>query len=237
MNIKSTILFLTLILCLCACTNNTNKTTTLDIVVIPPVSEQWVCQIDGGDKINFTTDSSGKTKVELTVDSTKHVLFFNPVTQFVAETWIEPGEQCVIALNCAAPDLEQQISTTGVYKERTMAVYSESFGYFYQLLANDNFYVELSGDEDNYTEFLINRYQEHMDSLNSHPEWPSYVRKEALRTLNNNLIDRIEDPSFWLHFCAELRGYSESVSPTVIYQKNKHKVYDFMGKKQTEYRQ
>lgn len=237
MNIKSTILFLTLILCLCACTNNRNKTTKLDIVVIPPVSEHWVCQIDGGDKINFTTDSSGKTKVDLTVDSTKHVLFFNPVTQFVAETWIEPGEQCVITLNCAAPDLEHQISTTGVYKERTMAVYSESFGYFYQLLANDNFYVELSGDEDSYTEFLINRYQEHLDSLNSHPEWPSYVRKEALRTLNNNLIDRIEDPSFWLQFRAELRGYSESVSPTIISQKNKHKVYDFMEKKQTEYRQ
>lgn len=234
MNIKNILLLSTLLLILCACTNNTKKTTTLEVVVIPPVSEQWVCQIDGGDPINFTTDLSGKTKVDLTIDSTKHILFFHPATQFVAETWIEPGEQCRITLNRATSDLEQQISTSGVYKDRTMAVYSESFGYFYQLLANDNFYVALNGDEDSYTKFLINRYQEHMDSLNSHPEWPSYVRTEALRTLNNKMIDRIEDPTFWLEFCAELRGYSESISPTIISQENKHKVYNIIGQKLTE---
>ncbi len=230
MKIKSILLFSIQFLLFCSCSNNKPETTTLEIVSIPPVSEKWICQIDGGDNINFTTDSTGKAKVDLTVDSTKHIVFISPSTQFVAETWIEPGEQCEITLNRVTSDLEQQISTTGVYKERTEAVYSESFGYFYQLLANDNFHVNLNGDENSYTDFLINKYNEHLDTLNSHPEWPSSVRNEALRTLNNKMADRIEDPTFWLKFCAQLRSSSDSISPTSISRENKQRLHDVMKK-------
>lgn len=141
-----------------------------------------------------------------------------------------PGEQCQVALNRTTSDLEQQISTTGVFKERTKAVYSNAYGDFYQLLANDNFKVEFNGDENSYVDFLVKKYQEHIDSLNSHPQWTSTVRAEALRTLNNKMIDRIEDPAFWLGFCANLRHYSGSVAPKSLSDESKKRAYEVVVK-------
>lgn len=215
-----------LLLILSACGTSDDKTTVVDLVTVPATSDRWTYLIDGDNQlVAFTTDSVGKARLDLEIDSVKHLILIHSDSNFSAETWVMPGEQCEITVNRVAPEPERQISTTGVFKERTEAAYSKAFGEFYQLVANDNFYVELNGDEVSYVDFLIAKYKEHLDTLNCHPELPSAVRKEALRTLNNKMIDHIEDPTFWLEFCANLRGYTGPIAPTSLSKKSKERAY------------
>lgn len=221
--------FLGLLLLIAGCHSNKEET-KIGIKTYPATTSEWICQIEGVESFPFITDSIGETSLTLKIDTINHVLFIHPSTQFVAETWIMPGEECKVELNRVTKNLEQQISTTGVFKERTKAAYSQTFGHYYQLLANDNFYIPLNSDEKTYVDFIINLYKEHIDTLASHNEWPNAVKQEALRTLNNKMLDRIEDPKFWLEFCADLRGYKGEVAPTSLSDKNRKKASEVMIK-------
>lgn len=225
---KRYIFLVTLILIIVGCSIGQGKVTVIDVVIVPAASDQWEYMVEGGDKLTLTTDSLGKGQLELEIDTVKRLLLVHPETGFVAETWVMPGEKCEVNVNRITKNIDQQISTNGVFKERTAAAYSQSFGYFYQLLANDNFYVPLDSDENSYTNFIIEKYTEHLDTLNNHPEWPIAVKEEALRTLNNKMWNRIEDPQFWLEFCADLREFKGEVCPTALSEENKNRVYQLI---------
>lgn len=168
---KKILFIASLLLILGACASKTDKSTIVDLVTVPAASDSWAYLIDGDNKLMaFTTDSAGKARLALDIDTVKRICFIHTPSNFIAETWIMPGEQCEVTVNRVAPELEQQISTNGVFKERTEAAYSKAMGDFYQLLANDNFYVALNSDEDSYVDFLIASYKQHLDTVSSHPE-------------------------------------------------------------------
>lgn len=211
-------------LCCCqACSNKSDERSNLDgntIIEFETASkrkEQWVLQI--GDpvttSIGFETDKDGKCSIELPIDTVRPIFLYYPSAQFIAKTWVQPGEICNIVIDRSAA-YNKQIRTNGAFAERTKANYSDEFGAFYQLTADDNFKVPLNGKEDEFVTFLIESYSAHMDTITSHVEWSPAMTELAKKTLNDKQYYRLTNPNEWLDVCASLRDFHGIISPITL---------------------
>lgn len=189
--------------------------------------EQWVLQLGSPviTSIGFETNADGRCTLKLPLDTVRSAYFNHPSDGFIAQTWLQPGEKCKVSVDSKA-ELSQQIITTGVYSERTKASYSEEYGQFYQLLANDNFYVPLTSSEEEFAKFLLDSYSAHMDTIKSHSEWSEAMKELAVKTLNDRQYYYLTQPDIWLDLCASLRDFKGKTAPEKLSDDLRSKVYD-----------
>lgn len=189
--------------------------------------EKWELQLGSPVRktVQFETDKKGHATIKMDLDTIYPAFFWLRSSNFTAQTWLEPGEKCEVFVDKNAT-LEEQIRTTGVFADRTIANYSKEFGDFYQLLADDNFKVPLTGTEDEYAAFLLSSYQEHLDTIAKHTEWSPAVLELAIKTLNDKQYFHIIEPYDWLAFCASLRGFKEETLPKDLPDQKKTEIYN-----------
>lgn len=116
--------------------------------------------------------------------------------------YFAPGETAYVNVAMDAEPGLLKLETVGsVYEKLNQADIWD----FINMLAIDNETVPLNGNEDDYTDFLIESYNAKMDSIASHDDWSIDQKALAELKLKARTLNRVAKPADFIGFAASLQ--------------------------------
>ena len=124
--------------------------------------------------------------------------------------YFAPGETvCVNVSMDKEPGLLKLETVGSVYDKLNQADIWD----FINMLAIDNGTVPLNGNEDDYTDFLIESYNAKMDSIASHDDWSIDQKALAELKLKARTLNRVAKPADFIQFAASIRNEKLNKKP------------------------
>lgn len=124
--------------------------------------------------------------------------------------YFAPGETAYVDVSMSEEPGLLKLETVGsVYDKLNQADIWD----FINMLAIDNGTVPLDGDEDDYTDFLIESYNAKMDSIASHDDWSIDQKALAELKLKARTLNRVAKPADFIQFAASVRNKKLNKKP------------------------